>query len=343
MGEIRGPAADGCNIANHDERATVTEYSLCRLSDEDQTTHDRAERLLDEGWRDVGEGSRRKCASGRIDDAVEPAKGVSGGSDDIASLVGVGEVGDQRCRFSTRRDSDRVALRARRDRHMAARLGEILCQCASQAAPATTDQHACAVEFHGAYGIRLRALARWDRYGYRVAAPNALSLVRIALVPLIVLALLLGFSGHLWVAAALFVIASLTDVLDGRIARKSGNITVFGTFIDSLADKLLISCTLIALVEMDRVWGWVAMVVIAREFAVTGLRLVAAQDEVISASRSGKIKMVLQVIAVLALILNTRYEALNDVLVILMVIATVVSGVEYFVNGRRHLTDSISR
>lgn len=226
---------------------------------------------------------------------------------------------------------------------MAARLGEILCQCSTQAAPATTDQHACAVEFHGAYGIRLRTLARWDRYGYRVAAPNALSLVRIALVPLIVLALLLGFSGHLWVAAALFVIASLTDVLDGRIARKSGNITVFGTFIDSLADKLLISCTLIALVEMDRVWGWVAMVVIAREFAVTGLRLVAAQDEVISASRSGKIKMVLQVIAVLALILNTRYEALNDVLVILMVIATVVSGVEYFVNGRRHLTDSISR
>jgi len=226
---------------------------------------------------------------------------------------------------------------------MAARGGEILGQRSSQAASATTDQHACAVEFHGAYGIRLRAIARWDRYGYCVAAPNALSLVRIALVPLVVLALLLGFSGHLWVAAALFVIASLTDVLDGRIARKSGNITVFGTFIDSLADKLLISCTLIALVEMNLVWGWVAMVVVAREFAVTGLRLVAAQDEVISASRSGKIKMVLQVIAVLALILNTRYEALNDVLVILMVIATVVSGVEYFVNGRRHLAASISR
>ena len=214
---------------------------------------------------------------------------------------------------------------------MAACGGEILGQRSSQAASATTDQHACAVEFHGSYGIRLRAIARWDRYGYCVAAPNALSLVRIALVPLVVLALLLGFSGHLWVAAALFVIASLTDVLDGRIARKSGNITVFGTF------------TLIALVEMNLVWGWVAMVVVAREFAVTGLRLVAAQDEVISASRSGKIKMVLQVIAVLALILNTRYEALNDVLVILMVIATVVSGVEYFVNGRRHLAASISR
>ena len=70
---------------------------------------------------------------------------------------------------------------------------------------------------------------------------------------------------------------------------------------------------------------------------------VAAQDEVISASRSGKIKMVLQVIAVLALILNTRFEGLNDVLVILMVIATVISGVEYFVNGRRHLAASISR
>ena len=174
-------------------------------------------------------------------------------------------------------------------------------------------------------------------------APNALSLFRIVLVPLVVVALLWDFSGHQWVAAALFVLASITDVLDGRIARASGNVTVFGTFIDSLADKLLICCTLIALVAMDRVWAWVAMVVVARDFAVTGLRLVAAQDEVISASRSGKIKMVLQVATVIALILNTRYTTLNDVLVILMVVATVVSGVEYFVNGRRHLAASISR
>jgi len=176
-----------------------------------------------------------------------------------------------------------------------------------------------------------------------VAAPNALSLIRIALVPLVVLALLIDFTGHMWVAAGLFVIASITDVLDGRIARRSDGVTVFGTFIDSLADKLLISCTLIALVEMNRLWGWVAMVVVAREFAVTGLRLVAAQDEVISASRSGKIKMVLQVVAVLALILNTAYPSLNDVLVLLMVAATIWSGVEYFVNGRRHLRASVTR
>ena len=174
-------------------------------------------------------------------------------------------------------------------------------------------------------------------------APNALSLLRVALVPLVVLALLLDFPGHLLVGAALFLVASFTDLIDGRIARSRGHVTVFGTFIDSLADKLLICCTLIALVGMDRVWSWVAMVVVAREFAVTGLRLVAAQDEVISASRSGKIKMVLQVVTVLALILNTRYPTANDVLVILMVIATVVSGVEYFVNGRRHLAASVSR
>ena len=180
-------------------------------------------------------------------------------------------------------------------------------------------------------------------YAAGVQAPNALSLFRVVLVPLVVIALLWDFPAHQWVAAALFVIASITDLLDGRIARASGNVTVFGTFIDSLADKLLICCTLIALVAMDRVWAWAAMVVVAREFAVTGLRLVAAQDEVISASRSGKIKMILQVVTVLALILNTRYETLNDVLVILMVIATVISGVEYFVNGRRHLTASISR
>lgn len=176
-----------------------------------------------------------------------------------------------------------------------------------------------------------------------MAAPNALSLARVALVPLVVIALLVGFPGHLWVAAALFVIASLTDLLDGRIARARGDVTVFGTFIDSLADKLLITCTLIALVEMDRVWGWVAMVVVAREFAVTGLRLVAAQDEVISASRSGKAKMVLQVVAVLALILNTAYPLLNDALVLLMVAATVLSGVEYFVRGWRHLARGAAR
>lgn len=174
-------------------------------------------------------------------------------------------------------------------------------------------------------------------------APNVLSLIRVGLVPLVVVALLVDFPGHLWSAAALFVIASLTDLFDGRIARSRGHVTVFGTFIDSLADKLLICCTLIALVGMGRVWSWVAMIVVAREFAVTGLRLVAAQDEVIAASRSGKIKMVLQVVAVLALILNTRYPILNDVLVVLMVIATIVSGVEYFVNGRRHLTASVSR
>ena len=174
-------------------------------------------------------------------------------------------------------------------------------------------------------------------------APNALSLLRVGLVPLVVLALLLDFPGHLPVAAALFALASITDLLDGRLARSSGNVTVFGTFIDSLADKLLICCTLIALVGMDRVWSWVAMVVVAREFAVTGLRLVAAQDEVISASRSGKIKMILQVVAVLALILDTGHPALNDALVLLMVVATVVSGVEYFVNGRRHLASSVSR
>ena len=176
-----------------------------------------------------------------------------------------------------------------------------------------------------------------------MAAPNALSLLRVALVPLVVLALLIDFSWHAWVAAGLFIIASITDVLDGRLARARGEVTVFGTFVDSLADKLLICCTLIAMVELDRVWGWVAMVVVAREFAVTGLRLVAVQDEVISASRFGKIKMVLQVIAVLALMLNTVSPALNHALVILMVAATIASGIEYFVHGWRHLTASTTR
>jgi CDP-diacylglycerol--glycerol-3-phosphate 3-phosphatidyltransferase len=171
-----------------------------------------------------------------------------------------------------------------------------------------------------------------------VAAPNALSLARVALVPLVVIALLVSFSGHLWVAAGLFVVASLTDVLDGRIARARGDVTVFGTFIDSLADKLLITCTLIALVQMDRVWAWVAMVVVAREFAVTGLRLVAvSEDLVIPASRLGKIKTLSQNVAVAWVILNVAPQWQYDALLYLAVALTVISGAYYFIMARRRL------
>jgi len=176
-----------------------------------------------------------------------------------------------------------------------------------------------------------------------VAIPNALSLTRIGLVPIVLVVLLVPFPYHEWWAAGLFVVASLTDLLDGRIARSRGDVTVFGTFMDSLADKLLIVSVLIALVEMNRVGAWVAIIVVAREFAVTGLRLIAAQDEVIAASRFGKIKMVLQVVAVLFLILNTQWPEVNMVLVIAMVVATVASGVDYFVNGWKHLTAGVTR
>lgn len=176
-----------------------------------------------------------------------------------------------------------------------------------------------------------------------MAIPNALSLLRIVLVPIVVALLLIPFPYHEWWAAGLFLIASLTDLLDGRIARSRGDVTVFGTFIDSLADKLLIVSVLIALVEMDRVSAWVAIIVVAREFAVTGLRLIAAQDEVIAASRFGKAKMVLQVVAVVALMLNTQWPEVNLVLVLAMLAATIASGVDYFVNGWRHLTAGVTR
>lgn len=176
-----------------------------------------------------------------------------------------------------------------------------------------------------------------------MAIPNTLSLARIVLVPIVVVVLLVPFPQHEWWAAGLFLVASLTDLLDGRIARSRGDVTVFGTFIDSLADKLLIVSVLIALVEMDRVGAWVAIIVVAREFAVTGLRLIASPDEVIAASRFGKIKMVVQVITVLALILNTQVPEANVILVVAMVVVTVASGVDYFVHGWRHLTAGARR
>jgi CDP-diacylglycerol--glycerol-3-phosphate 3-phosphatidyltransferase len=134
-----------------------------------------------------------------------------------------------------------------------------------------------------------------------------------------------------------FAVAALTDRLDGQMARSSNTTTTFGAFLDPLADKLLVSCALIALVSLDRLAAWVAMVVIAREFAVTGLRLLVASEVVISASWLGKWKTTLQMAAILALTLDSSYELLNGALVYGAVLLTVWSGVDYFVRSRHQL------
>lgn len=162
--------------------------------------------------------------------------------------------------------------------------------------------------------------------------PNKLTTARIILVPVFLVVLLLGWKIP---AFLIFVIASLTDFADGQIARKRNLVTSFGKFLDPLADKLLVMSAILVFVQWGRVHAWAAMIIIAREFAVTGLRLVAASEGiVIAAAWSGKIKTASSLIAICVMLLFSG-AALDAVCVTIMVVTTVVSGVEYFLkNGK---------
>ncbi|OPX43199.1 CDP-diacylglycerol--glycerol-3-phosphate 3-phosphatidyltransferase [Ruminiclostridium hungatei] len=140
-----------------------------------------------------------------------------------------------------------------------------------------------------------------------------------------------------YVAAVLFIIAASTDGVDGYIARKRKLITAFGKFLDPIADKLLITAALIALVQRDVVTGWAAMIIISRELLVTGMRLVAAgEGQVVAANKSGKIKMVCQTVAVsVALLNNFPFSLVTDIkidayLMLIAVIVTIYSGIDFF-------------
>src|ERR1051325_1477808 len=174
--------------------------------------------------------------------------------------------------------------------------------------------------------------------------PNVLTVIRILLVPVLVVALLVNTAHGSVVAAIVFALAAFTDGLDGYIARSRQSITTFGKVMDPIADKLLIAAALISLVSLDKVAAWVAMVIIAREFAVSGLRIAAGQQGVvIPASLLGKLKTIVQVAAVLVLIaVDDTSQAWVQVLVYGAVVITVVSGVDYFLNVRRRI-DEIGR
>jgi len=175
---------------------------------------------------------------------------------------------------------------------------------------------------------------------FELNTPNVLTLFRIVLVPVLVAALLSSRAEADLIAAGVFALASLTDALDGYIARRNRSITAFGKLMDPLADKLLITAALVGLVSLDRLSAWAAMIIIAREFAVTGLRLLAIeQGHVIAASGWGKLKTTAQIAMVLALIAIDGSPAWLDVLVYVTVGITVVSGAEYFVRLRRLLAD----
>jgi CDP-diacylglycerol--glycerol-3-phosphate 3-phosphatidyltransferase len=170
--------------------------------------------------------------------------------------------------------------------------------------------------------------------------PNLLTVLRIVAVPVVVVALLDETPNGDTLAAIVFALAAMTDGLDGYIARSRGAITTFGKLMDPLADKLLITAALVSLVSLDRLDAWVAMVIIAREFAVTALRAIAVERGiVISASWLGKAKTVLQIAAVFALITFDPSPGWVDGIVYAAVGLTVISGADYFFGLRRRLAE----
>jgi CDP-diacylglycerol--glycerol-3-phosphate 3-phosphatidyltransferase len=166
-----------------------------------------------------------------------------------------------------------------------------------------------------------------------VNLPNALTVLRIFLVPVLVVVLLTR-TGGLLLGVGIFGLAVLTDYLDGYFARRRNQVTRMGTLLDPLADKLLTAAAFLSLVEMDAVPAWMVMIILGREFAVTGLRNVAAgRGYLIPASGLGKGKMVAQVVAILLLLLGRRFDILRLpglVALWLVVILALVSGIDYF-------------
>lgn len=173
--------------------------------------------------------------------------------------------------------------------------------------------------------------------------PNSISLFRVLMVPVLMVFLLADIPAGDIVALVVFVVAALSDLLDGYIARRRHQTTTMGAFVDPLADKLLVTAALVSLVALDDLSAWIAMVVIARELAVTGLRMVAAaKGVVISASKWGKVKTLSQMVAIAALMVEPRWlkpewtlggQKVTWYLVMIMLILTVVSGIDYFVHA----------
>ena len=175
--------------------------------------------------------------------------------------------------------------------------------------------------------------------------PNKLTIMRVILIPFFVFFLLSPYFpayGN-YIAVAIFIVASLTDMLDGKIARKYNLVTNFGKFMDPLADKLLVCSAMICLIELDRLAAWIVIVIIAREFIISGFRLVASDNGVvIAASYWGKFKKTFQMLMVIVLILDIQmpfFQILGTVLTYVALILTVVSLIDYIVKNKDVLKD----
>ena len=186
---------------------------------------------------------------------------------------------------------------------------------------------------------------------------NKLTMLRIFLVPVFLIFIVINEIPYGTIVATLiFIIASLTDQLDGYIARSRNQITTFGKFMDPLADKLLVTAALISLVELGLIPSYAAIIIIAREFAVSGLRTIAASEgKVIAASWWGKIKTVTQIIAIVLLlikvniwtvpyltslinnnyVMNSFFKIVPNVFLYLAVIITIISGIDYFIKNKK--------
>ena len=174
--------------------------------------------------------------------------------------------------------------------------------------------------------------------------PNKLTVLRVIMIPFFVIALMLeGGNNQMYryIAAAIFVIASFTDFLDGNIARKYGLVTNFGKFMDPLADKLLVCSALICLIELGQLPAWMVLIIISREFIISGFRLVASDNGVvIAASYWGKWKTVFQMISVILLIINIEaLSMLTNIALWIALALTVISLVDYVVKNIGILTE----
>ncbi len=169
--------------------------------------------------------------------------------------------------------------------------------------------------------------------------PNKLTLLRIVLILPFLLVLYLDVPFAPLIALGIFIIASLTDMLDGQIARKRNLITDFGKFADPLADKMLVTAAMLWFVENGQMPGWALLTVIVREFAVSGLRMVASdKGRVIAAGWSGKVKTAATMVCIVVMFLPVP-QMVNTLCVAVIVVTTIYSGVEYFMKNRDCLSD----
>lgn len=173
--------------------------------------------------------------------------------------------------------------------------------------------------------------------------PNKLTILRVIMIPFFVLFMLVPIGGdvHKWVALAIFIIASLTDTLDGYLARRDNLVTNFGKFMDPLADKLLVCAAMICLIEVGKLPSWIVIIIISREFIISGFRLIASDNGVvIAASWWGKAKTISQMVMIIVLIadLGGIFDTIGTVFVVVATVLTVISLIDYILKNKQVLS-----